>query len=296
MQGQNDRVTSIELGDGRLLDVRVSGPEDGIPLVFHHGTPGAATQFRGIQRAAHARRLRLVTFSRAGYGKSSRRRGRTVASVAADVHDLLDRLDIDRCLVAGWSGGGPHALATAAGLAERVAGVLVIAGVAPVDAPDRDFLAGMGEQNVHEFGLAAQGEDALRPSLAADAVGLTSGGVSALVEGMSSLLPDVDRVLVTDEFGADLAAGFVDGLGGGVDGWVDDDLAFVRPWGFALDELAVPAFVWQGSADLMVPFAHGRWLAAHIPGVTPHLEPGEGHLSIALGSLDRMLDELVGTW
>ena len=76
-------------------------------------------------------------------------------------------------------------------------------------------------------------------------------------------------------------------------GWVDDDLAFVRPWGFALGEVAVPTVLWQGSADLMVPIAHGRWLAERIPGVVAHLEAGEGHLSIGVGAIDRMLQELV---
>ena len=89
-----------------------------------------------------------------------------------------------------------------------------------------------------------------------------------------------------------MSAGFSEALRNGVDGWVDDDLAFVKPWGFALDDIAVPAFVWQGSDDLMVPFAHGQWLAAHIPGAVAHLEQGEGHLSISVGAADRMLKEL----
>jgi pimeloyl-ACP methyl ester carboxylesterase len=80
-----------------------------------------------------------------------------------------------------------------------------------------------------------------------------------------------------------------------VDGWLDDDLAFVADWGFALADISVPVFVWQGSEDLMVPFAHGEWLVRHVPGATAHLEADEGHLSIGIGAIDRMLDELVTT-
>ena len=112
---------------------------------------------------------------------------------------------------------------------------------------------------------------------------------------MATLLPDVDRAVLTDEFGADMAASFGDALQVSVDGWLDDDLAFVRDWGFGLDEIASSVSLWQGDQDLMVPFAHGRWLAAHVPGVTAHLLPGEGHLSIAIGAIDRMLDGLIGS-
>ena len=110
---------------------------------------------------------------------------------------------------------------------------------------------------------------------------------------MATLLPPVDRAVLTDEFGEDMAASFGEALRLSVDGWLDDDLAFVLNWGFGLQEIAKPVLLWQGEDDLMVPFAHGQFLARHIPGVVPHLLPGEGHLSITVGAMDRMLDELV---
>jgi pimeloyl-ACP methyl ester carboxylesterase len=248
---------------------------------------------RWIQRAAHARGLRVVSYSRPGYGSSSRQAGRRIADVAQDVTLVLDHLQVDRCLVAGWSGGGPHALATGALLANRVAGVLSIASIAPDGLPDLDLTAGMGEENVEEFGLARQGEEALRPLLERMAVDLAHADAAGLVEGLGTLLPAADRAVLTAEVGEDMVASFAEGLRTGVDGWLDDDLAFVQPWGFELAQLAVPVFVWQGSEDLMVPFAHGQWLASVVPGATSHLEEGEGHLSIVVGAIDRMLDELV---
>ncbi|MEO7753082.1 MAG: alpha/beta hydrolase [Terracoccus sp.] len=288
-------MTLIELPDGRHLDVAVSGPDSGTPLLYHHGTPGSVRAFRSLERAAHSRGLRLVTWSRPGYGVSTRRPGRSVVDVVDDVETVLDHLGAPRCLVAGWSGGGPHALATGARLAGRVAGVLTIAGVGPHDASDLDFLAGMGEDNLEEFGLALRGEEALRGFLDDAAPGLRAASPGDIIEEMRSLLPVVDQALVTDEFGEDLAAAFHEALRVGVDGWLDDDLAFCRPWGFDLAETAVPTFVWQGSEDLMVPFSHGQWLGENVPGVTAHLLEGEGHLSVLVGSVDAMLDELVDT-
>jgi pimeloyl-ACP methyl ester carboxylesterase len=288
-------MTTIQLTDGRVLDVVVPGPDGGPTLLFHHGTPGAVVQMRSLQRAAHARGLRLVTFSRPGYGSSSRRAGRRIADVATDVTELLDHLQVERCLVAGWSGGGPHALAAGALLPERVTGVLSIASVVPDGQPDIELTDGMGEQNIEEFSLARQGEAALRPYLEREGAELAEADAAGLVAGLSTLLPDVDRAVLTDEVGEDMVASFREALRTGVDGWLDDDLAFTAPWGFELSALAVPVFVWQGSADLMVPFEHGKWLARHVPGATVHLEQGEGHLSIGVGSVDRMLDELMGT-
>lgn len=288
-------MTTITCPDGRLLDIQVTGPDEAVPLLFHHGTPGSLTQFRLMQRAAAQRSLRLVTYSRAGYGESTRLPGRSVVDVAGDMAAVLDHLGAGRCLVAGWSGGGPHALATAARLPDRVAGALCIAGVAPFAADGLDFLAGMGEQNLVEFGLALDGEEALRPSLEAEANGLRAATPQIIIDGLSTLLPEVDRRVLTDEYGEDLAANFQEALRRGVDGWVDDDLAFTRPWGFDLTELRVPTFVWQGSEDLMVPFGHGQWLASRVPGVTAHLQEGQGHLSVAVVSIDRMLGELADT-
>ncbi|MYS24895.1 Pimeloyl-ACP methyl ester carboxylesterase [Streptomyces sp. DvalAA-14] len=286
-------MTTISTPDGRLLDMAVSGPDGGTPLVFHHGTPGAVPPVRSIERAAHRRGLRLVTFSRPGYGASTRLPGRAVVDAAADVRVLLDHLGASRCLVGGWSGGGPHALATAARLPDRVAGVLSIAGVAPWGLAELDFTAGMGELNITEFGLAVEGEPALRPYLDQEAEGLRGADAAGLLAGMASVLSEVDRAVLTHELAEDMQAGFAEALRLGVDGWLDDDLAFTGPWGFSLDEITVPAFVWQGTEDLMVPFAHGAWLAGRVPGAVAHLEQGEGHLSVSVGAIDRMLDELV---
>jgi pimeloyl-ACP methyl ester carboxylesterase len=286
------QLEQVNLPDGRRLDVYMSGPADGVPLLFHHGAPGAGIPFRAIERAAHERDLQYLTFSRPGYGESSRDPDRSIVSVVDDAAMVLQSLHFDRCLVAGWSGGGPHALACAARLGAAAA-VLVFAGVAPYSAESLDWFSGMGEENIEEYSTAAAGEGPLREYLSVVGEIMKTVTVADIGASIESVLPQVDRELLTDEFGEDMAASFREALRSSIDGWLDDDLAFVKPWGFDLEEIAVPTSIWQGSADLMVPFAHGQWLASHVPGASVHLEEGEGHLSIAVGAIGRMLDELV---
>jgi pimeloyl-ACP methyl ester carboxylesterase len=283
---------TLLLPDGRSLETWISGPEGGLPFVFHHGTPGSARPSRAMERAVHAHGLRFVGMSRPGYATSTRQPGRRVVDAVRDAEAVLDSIGADACVVGGWSGGGPHALACAVGL-PRARATLVIAGVAPHDALDLDFLAGMGQDNLDEFGAAFSGEQDLRRYLDSQRPALLATTAEGVVESMATLLPPVDRAVLTEEFGQDLATSFGDALRTSVDGWLDDDLAFVSDWGFSLEQVATPVLLWQGEEDLMVPFAHGQWLAAHVPGVTARLLPGEGHLSIGLGALDRMLDELI---
>lgn len=284
--------TEITLPDGRLLETEVTGPEDGPVLVFHHGTPGSVLQRRAMQREAIRLGLRLVTWSRPGYGTSTRAPGRSVADVATDTVAVLDHLGADELLVAGWSGGGPHSLACAALLPDRVRGALVIAGVAPYPAEGLDWSAGMGQDNLDEFGAAREGEAALRVYLDGWRPELLALTGEQVADSLQSLLPPVDVAVLTGDLAEEMAANFRHGLSAGVDGWLDDDLGFIGPWGFSPADVTVPVHLWQGSDDLMVPFAHGVWQADRIPGVTAHLEQGEGHLSIGVAALGRMLDDL----
>jgi pimeloyl-ACP methyl ester carboxylesterase len=286
------REQQLSLPDGRQLQVTVSGPDGGRTLLWLHGTPGSAHQAAFIASPVHARGWRLVTFSRPGYPGSTRASGRSVADVVGDASAVLDAVGARQALVAGVSGGGPHALACAALLPHRIAAALSVCSVAPSTVAGLDFLAGMGEDNVTEFSLALDGAQALRPFVDQGNDELRSVTPDLIVESLSSILPDVDKACITGDLGEQFAESFRAAAAGTSDGWLDDDLAFTRPWGFDLADVEVPVSLWQGDADLMVPFSHGQWLSEHIPGVHAHLLRGEGHLSITIGALEQMLEEL----
>jgi pimeloyl-ACP methyl ester carboxylesterase len=290
----DQRLTVRAPGD-RELDVLVSGPDDGLALVFHTGTPSGLVGSGPMAAAASARGLRTVLYSRPGYGGSTPQPGRHVADAAADVAAILDRLGVDEFLTAGWSGGGPHALACATLLPVRCLAAASIAGVAPSDSPGLDWLAGMAEENVAEFQAALAGPSDLTTFLDAAAGPLSSIGAAEVAGGMGNLISAADQAALTGEFAEYLAASLRAALTTGIDGWRDDDLAFTRDWGLSLDALghATPVAIWQGDQDRMVPAAHGDWLAANIPLARARLLPGEGHLTLIAQASGRILDDLM---
>jgi pimeloyl-ACP methyl ester carboxylesterase len=285
-------IIPVNVADGRTLEVWSAGPENGPALVFHHGTPNCGRPERFILAAALDRGMHWLGVTRPGYGGSTRLAERDIAAAATDVAAVLDRFNHGRCVTFGISGGGPHALGAAAGLGDRVAAVTTIAGIAPYGVPGLDFLAGMGQDNLDEYGAALAGNDQLREYLDNSRTGLLEVTPEQLTSELSSLLAEPDRAVVRSERGEDMVLGFRHALGPGVDGWLDDDMAFIRPWGFDLQGIGQPVSIYQGGQDLQVPFSHGQWLAANLPHAHAHLLADEGHLSVYSNQIGTIFDDL----
>jgi pimeloyl-ACP methyl ester carboxylesterase len=267
---------NVTTPDGRTVEVHEAGDPDGFPVLYHHGTPGSGTLYDRWETPG----VRLVGYDRAGYGGSTRRPGRAVADIAADVDAIADALGFERYATWGLSGGGPHALACAALCDERLVAAASLAGVGPWDARGLDWLAGMGEGNVQEFGLVLEGEDALRPALDEERAGLLQTTPERLREGMAPHLSPTDSAALTGELAVALHTNMLHGLESSADGWIDDDLAFAKPWGFELSAISRPVLIVQGGDDLMVPPAHGDWLARNVPGAEARLDDAHGHLTL----------------
>jgi pimeloyl-ACP methyl ester carboxylesterase len=292
---------TITRPDGRVIDFQVVGPADSLPLVLHEGTPVGLVLYPPTVQAALIRGLRVVQAARPGYERSTPKPGRRVVDVAEDTAAVLDELGADTFVTVGWSGGGPHTLACAAALPGRCLAAASIAGAAPYQAKGLDWLAGMGPENVAEFGAALRGEAALTAFLEHEATTMSSLTGESVAKSLGGLVIEADRAVLSGGFADHVAASLRAALNSGIAGWRDDDLAFVADWGFSLGwespspvpDQPAPVAVWQGDQDQMVPFTHGQWLAANIRGARAHLMPGEGHLSMTVKAFDRILDDLL---
>ena len=271
---------TVRLKSGRTLQAREEGNPHGRPIFWLHGTPGSRIIAAPIVEDAAAKGIRLIGYDRPGYGGSTPAPGRRVVDVASEVSAIADELKLDRFGVWGISGGGAPALACAATLSKRIVAGASLAGVAPFRAEGLDFLAGMGELNITEFNLMLSDQPAWEKLCKAERDQLLGATPQQLREMWSSLLSEVDRRWMTEEMAEFLLGSIKEGLRPGDDGMRDDSLSQVKPWGFELSTIRAPVQVWHGGQDNFVPFSHGQWIVARVPGVEAHLLPNEGHLSL----------------
>jgi pimeloyl-ACP methyl ester carboxylesterase len=272
-------MRTIRTPDGRALAVEESGDPTGRPVLAHMGTPNSRLLYGPNVQDAAARGLRLISYDRPGYGGSSPQPGRTVADCAGDVRAICAELGINRLAMWGISGGGPHVLACAALLPDLVTAAASLASLAPYGADGLDYFAGMGQDNADDIRLTLTDEAAARVKADKDREELLATPPEDAAKAMESLLTPTDAGALRGDLAEYLSSSTQDGLAPGSEGWWEDN-CMVRPWGFDLAAITVPFLLLHGKQDMFVPFGHGEWLAAHIPGVEARLLDGDGHLTL----------------
>jgi pimeloyl-ACP methyl ester carboxylesterase len=271
---------------GRTLHLYDAAPEragESLAVVWHHGTPNVGEPPEPLFAAAERLGIRWVSYDRPSYGGSTPNVGRDVASAAGDVAAIADALGIGRFAVMGHSGGTPHALACAALLADRVVAAVCAAVLAPFTADGLDWFAGMAPGGTAELRAAAEGRDELGALLA-------SSGFDP------AQFTPADHAALAGPWGW-LGAVAGKALEAGLDGMLDDDVAYVSPWGFDPEQVRAPVLILHGGEDRIAPSAHAEWLAARIPSSELWLRPADGHISVlneAEPALDWLADRASG--
>jgi pimeloyl-ACP methyl ester carboxylesterase len=274
--------------DGLVLQVLERGDPSGRPVLVHNGTPNSRLLFDRDVARAERQGVRLVSYDRPGYGGSTARSGRTVGDCAEDVRTIASALGIEELAVWGISGGGPHAIACAALLPDLVPAVGVLASPAPWGAEGLDYFDGMGELNRKDMELTLDDPVAARAKCERDRLEALEATPEALLETLKTLLSPVDAEALTGDLAEYMIACARSGLALGSEGWWDDELALMAPWGFELDAIRTPVLLYHGRQDRFVPFAQGEWLARHIPGVQAVLTDDDGHLTLTERHLEAV--------
>ena len=256
----------IQTLDGRTLAVAEWGDPKGVPVFELHGTPDGRIDWPLDLTLDSRHGIRRLTLDRPGYGESTRLASRSVADIVPDVVAIADALGIERFAITGRSGGGPHVLACAVLAPDRILRCLCKVSVAPCNAEGLDWFAGMTEGNVIELRAALEGEAAV----GAFCERMARTMLERISTGHVNIVPDDYELPASDleqlkRQQAQFSAKLTHALAPGVDGWVDDDLAFVKPWGFNVADSRVPVWLRYGADDALVPRAHGDWLASQIP-------------------------------
>jgi pimeloyl-ACP methyl ester carboxylesterase len=285
-------MPQFKLKDGRELEIADNGINSESAIVFHHGTPGHASSWTDWLESAATAGIRAIAYSRAGYGTSDRNPGRSVINVNSDIAQVLDAKNITKFVSIGWSGGGPHCLANT--FEPRNVGAISLAGVGAFGVDDLNFLEGMGPENHDEFGAALKGEAVIDQWMNENAGPMKSVTGSDIIEAFGGLIGDADKAVLEGGEADAMAASMRSALAVSFDGWIDDDLVFVKKWGFELESITKPVFLWQGDDDFMVPHAHSYWLEKHIPTATLTFKPGEGHISIGVKYREEILAQAQG--
>lgn len=267
----------LELSDGRTLhtyDTGAIGGEDGLVVFWHHGTPILGAPPEPLFPTSARLGVRWLSYDRPGYGGSTPDPDRTVDSAAGYAARIADELGIGQFAVMGHSGGAPHALACAALLPDRVLGAVSIAGLAPYDAEGLDWYEGIGTSGADALRAAAEGRAAKEQFEAAGAdydPEFTTADL-ALLAGDWAWLDNQGKA----------------GMAGGPGGLIDDDLAYVAPWGFDPAAVVAPLLLLHGGRDRVVPVSHSEWLERHCRSAQLRFSPDDGHVSILSSAADSL--------
>jgi pimeloyl-ACP methyl ester carboxylesterase len=268
----------ITLSDGRRLGYAEYGDPKGWPLMFFHGTPGSRVMARFAGPKARELGLRLIAPDRPGFGLSDFQPQRRLPDWAKDVEELADALNLEQFTVVGVSGGGPYVAVCAWKLGKRLISAGIVSGLAPEGRVRQELSRGhrltakiMRQTRLINPLLRLLSWSARRrPEIIIQVMGLVS-------------FREDRRILAKPEVQSTQIDSVVEAFRGGPQGTAFELGLFSRPWGFEVEEINLPVYLWHGEADGIVPVSLGCFLADRIPGCQAKFIPKAGHLWIFEG-------------
>ncbi|NNM60339.1 MAG: alpha/beta hydrolase [Legionellales bacterium] len=265
----------------------------GEPIFYFHGFPGSRFEAAPFDQIAQAGHYRLIGIDRPGMGLSTPEPNRTLLSWVDDIVCFANVLNIDTFSIIGHSGGTPFAAACAYQIPQRLKGVAIVSGMAPLDNLEANIGMPMSRRLVN--GLIKTFPCLITPMLTMTQRMLKKPD-GKMMQQMLKQLPTLDQAVFNDsDYRAKLISGTLEAFRQGKKGLAQEMKLLFKPWGFELEKITCPITVWHGSLDIQAPLSHAQIYANLISQVTLKILPDEGHHSILKNHIAEIMDCLVTT-
>jgi pimeloyl-ACP methyl ester carboxylesterase len=273
-----------------MLSYAVYGDPGGRPIFYFHGWPSSRLEGCLHEATAIQKGVCLIAIDRPGFGLADFQSRRRILDWPQDVLAVATALGIARFAIIGVSGGGPHALACAALIPERLTSVALLGSMGPLDEPHAT--AGMMPQNGQLFLLARHAPWLLRLFLEWRARQMRRD-FTRFIPRVTQDMAEADHAFfdAQPQMRSRMREAFVEAFRSGARGASWEARLVTRPWGFQPRDVTMEVLLWQGEDDRNVPSSMGRALAAALPHCQATYYPGEGHLSLFL-HLAALFDQI----
>ncbi len=271
-------IQTIVLEDERRLGFAEYGDASGKAVFHFNGSGGSRLEHPQDLSILTDLGVRLISTDRPGHGISDPQPGRKLLDWPNDVGQLADHLGIEEFYLEGWSAGGPHALACAYEMPDRVLAGALVSGLAPPDRPNPYEGLPFAMKSLMVIG---RNVPALVYLFRRMAHRMFQGDPEKVGDRFKSSFPPPDQKAIEEsDSGVWLVENIQEGYRQGWDGPAQDDILINTSWGFKLQDIQPRIDVWQGEVDKNVPLNQGKYQDLMLPNSRLNVLPGQAHLSL----------------
>ncbi len=267
---------TMTLSDGRELTYDIYGDVEGLPVIFSHGFSDSHVIRHPDDSLTASLGVRWIAADQPGVGGSTPMNGRKMVDWGTNMEQLADHIGLGAFNVAGHSGGGPHALAIAHHLPDRVSKVVLASPVAPFDDEGvasmlvmKDLKIIVKIRHLHHLTrwLMKAGAKKINKSL------------PSYVKSIADELPkEAKTILRNPEQEALFEENFRLGYIQNEEGIYEMTLA-LWDWGFEARDIRQPVDIFYGNEDGIISPRMPLYLSEQLPLATVHEWNGGNHYS-----------------
>jgi len=283
----------VPLRSGGQLAYVEYGAADGEPVFFFHGWPSSRTMAELTDSAARELNLRIISADRPGICDSSFQPDRKLTDWPDVLEQFADHLGLERFRLLAFSGGAPYAYVAGVKLPTRVRAMAIVSGAVPfADLSDHSGLLPLYRWMIWFY----RNQPGLLRTLFRLARPIVSWRTSLrMALKFLHMLPQPDAEALQDSAAFDICFDSQRRAwrGSGANGVMADAEIYGLPWGFRLEDVAVPVRLWHGKKDRAFSFLVAQETAQRLPNCVAQFIDDEGHFSLPIRHMREILGDLI---